>query len=217
MELTHLGHACVRLDDGTTTLVLDPGTFSDVPSALEGADAVLVTHLHHDHLAVDPVVAFLTEHPDVTVLADAGSAATLAEAGLDRVRTAAPGDVVELGTTTITVGGGQHARVHASIPAVGNVTYLVAASGVTVYHPGDSFDLPPGPVDVLLTPVSGPWLKLGEVIDFVAAAGARVVVPIHDANNSAAGNALVDGRLDCRRHAGDHLYRRLTPGEPFAL
>lgn len=47
MDLIKLGHACVRLRHGDTTIVIDPGTFSgaDVPV---GADAVLVTHEHFD-------------------------------------------------------------------------------------------------------------------------------------------------------------------------
>ena len=36
MYLTKLGHSCFRIESGGTTLVLDPGVWSD-PNALDGA------------------------------------------------------------------------------------------------------------------------------------------------------------------------------------
>lgn len=42
MRFTKRGHSCVRLKNGVV-LVIDPGTFTDAVSALNGA-AVLVTH-----------------------------------------------------------------------------------------------------------------------------------------------------------------------------
>jgi len=43
MRFTKLGHSCVRLEEDGVVLVIDPGTFTDAVSALNGA-AVLVTH-----------------------------------------------------------------------------------------------------------------------------------------------------------------------------
>ena len=50
MRLTKYTHSCVRLDNGSNALVIDPGVFSEVQPALDGADAVLITHEHADHL-----------------------------------------------------------------------------------------------------------------------------------------------------------------------
>ena len=55
-RLTRWGHACIRLDRGGDRLVIDPGVFSDLPGALDGVGAVLVTHEHPDHLATEPLV-----------------------------------------------------------------------------------------------------------------------------------------------------------------
>ena len=40
--------------------------------------------------------------------------------------------------------GGQHALIHPSIPIVANVGYLIDDA---VYHPGDSFIVPPSAVE----------------------------------------------------------------------
>ena len=49
MQLTKFTHACVRLDDGNRSLVIDPGVFSEVEAALDGVSTVLITHEHVDH------------------------------------------------------------------------------------------------------------------------------------------------------------------------
>ena len=38
MQITFHGHACVALGHGGTTVVIDPGSFSDAAGALRGAD-----------------------------------------------------------------------------------------------------------------------------------------------------------------------------------
>ncbi|HXA57535.1 MAG TPA: MBL fold metallo-hydrolase, partial [Streptosporangiaceae bacterium] len=47
MQMTSLGHSAVRFARAGVTVVVDPGCFSD-PDALNGADAVLITHEHID-------------------------------------------------------------------------------------------------------------------------------------------------------------------------
>ncbi|HEY1156983.1 MAG TPA: MBL fold metallo-hydrolase, partial [Arthrobacter sp.] len=56
MKLTKYTLACVRLEKEGGVLVLDPGTFSETAEALAGAQAVLVTHEHADHLDTKAVV-----------------------------------------------------------------------------------------------------------------------------------------------------------------
>ena len=52
MRITKFGHACVRVQGDGGVVVIDPGVFTD-PAALEGADAVLITHEHPDHVHPD--------------------------------------------------------------------------------------------------------------------------------------------------------------------
>ena len=59
MQLTKFTHACVRLDDGDRTLVIDPACSARSSEALDGAAAVLITHEHPDHIDADKVRAAL--------------------------------------------------------------------------------------------------------------------------------------------------------------
>jgi L-ascorbate metabolism protein UlaG (beta-lactamase superfamily) len=54
VRITKYSHSCLRVE-GDGVLVVDPGVFSE-RSALDGVDAVLVTHEHPDHIAVAAVV-----------------------------------------------------------------------------------------------------------------------------------------------------------------
>ncbi len=54
MRITKFGHACVRLEHDGKTVVIDPGMFTD-PEAVDGADAVVITHEHPDHYLPETV------------------------------------------------------------------------------------------------------------------------------------------------------------------
>ncbi|MFI9486235.1 MBL fold metallo-hydrolase [Promicromonospora sp. NPDC052451] len=223
MQLTFHGHACVSvaLPDGAR-VVIDPGTFSDT-GALTGATAVLVTHDHADHLDPAAVAEHLRTTPAAQVWGPASAIENLATAGAarERLHAVTPGDVLEVGGARVTVGGGAHAEIHPEVPGLPvNVTYLVEADGHSVYHPGDSFvppaQVPGGRVGVLLVPVSGPWMKLREAIDFARSVPAVTVVPVHDGLLSDIGHMLTGRWLDTARLGGQYVYARLTAGESLA-
>lgn len=177
MRLTKFGHSCVRLDDGDRSLVLDPGVFSDVAPALDGAGAVLVTHEHADHVNPELLRAAAQADPRLRIWAPASVTEQLA--GLeDQVVAVGPNESFDAAGFSVRTFGGQHALIHPLIPIVANVCYLIDE---TVYHPGDSLVVPPVPVRTLLLPAVAPWSKASEVIDYAVAVRAPRVYPIHDA------------------------------------
>jgi L-ascorbate metabolism protein UlaG (beta-lactamase superfamily) len=190
MQLTKLGHSCVRLEKGGATLVIDPGMWSE-PDALSGANAVLVTHEHGDHLNPDEIRAALTANGSLELWSTEPVVAQFAEFG-GRVHAVSAGDAFTAAGFDVVVSGGQHARIVSQIPVIPNVGFAVDDK---VYHPGDSFTLPGRPVDALLVPVSAPWLKFSEVAEYIAAAGASRGFAIHDAVLSENGLTLVNQLL----------------------
>jgi len=177
MKLTKYAHACVALEKDGSRIVLDPGTFTpDAKDAVAGAAAVLITHEHFDHFDDALLAAALETDPELRVF---GPRAVLDKLGDHdgRVRVLAVGDTLDVDGFGIAVHGGQHAAIHADIPRVDNLGYLVDDS---LFHPGDAYFAPEAPVDTLLLPTSGPWTKLGEAADYVRAVKARQVVQIHE-------------------------------------
>ncbi|MFJ3520509.1 MULTISPECIES: MBL fold metallo-hydrolase [unclassified Streptomyces] len=196
MRITKYTHACVRIEHEGRVLVIDPGTWSE-PAALAGADAVLVTHEHTDHV-------------DVLRLAGLG-VPVHAPAGADIPRLEVLG--VSSGTEFTAAGfriravGGRHAFIYAGQPDCANLGYVIDDA---VYHPGDSLHVPEQPVETLLVPVQGSWLQMAEAIDFVKAVKPQRAFGIHDAQINDRGLGSVNGWLE---EETDHGYRYLRPGE----
>jgi L-ascorbate metabolism protein UlaG (beta-lactamase superfamily) len=188
MRITKFGHACVRIEHDGQVLVLDPGNFTE-RDAVDGATAVLVTHEHPDHADEGNLLA-----ADAPVFTIAAVAAQLSPELRERTTVVGPGESFDAGLPVTSVGE-LHAVIHPSFPRFDNSGYLVTVGDQTVFHPGDSFELPGRPVDVLCAPVSGPWLKLAEVLDFAKAVGAPTTLAIHDRLLSDPGLAMLDARM----------------------
>ncbi|MCA4132206.1 MBL fold metallo-hydrolase [Arthrobacter sp. M4] len=219
MKLTKFTHACVRLEKNGRVLVIDPGTFSETEEALSGAEAILVTHEHSDHIDVAAVVMALRGDAALHVHAPAGVAAQLKEkaesgghAGVaDRVSAVGPGESFEAAGFSIRTYGGQHALIHPQIPVVANIGYLVDEN---VYHPGDSFVIPDGvSVKTLLVPIHAPWSKVGEVVDFVVGVRAPKAHPVHDGLLNELGRGIVEGHVTRIGAKYGTTYERLSARE----
>jgi len=211
MRLTKLGHACVRLEKDGATLVIDPGSWSG-PDVLAGADAVLVTHEHPDHLDADAVRTALESIRDLQLWSNAPVASQFADFG-DRAHTVAHGDVFTTAGFDVRVYGRDHAQILPTIPLVPNTGFLVDGD---VFHPGDSFTLPSEQVRTLLVPVSAPWLKFAEVADYIGAAGAERGYAIHDAVLSSQGIGLISRLLGVVSPPNSPVIR-LEPGTTVEL
>ncbi|MFK0005730.1 MBL fold metallo-hydrolase [Paenarthrobacter sp. NPDC090520] len=201
MKLTKYTHACVRLEKDNHVLVIDPGTFSESKEALEGAQAVLITHEHGDHIDQPAVLEAMEANGGLELYAPAGVANTVKKAAeeasagnvADRIHAVDPGSAFEAAGFDVKTFGGQHALIHAQIPVVSNIGYLVDGN---VFHPGDSFVVPDGiDVKTLLVPIHAPWSKVGEVVDFVIAVRAPQAFPVHDALLNDLGRGLVEGHV----------------------
>ena len=196
MQITKYTHACVRLERDGRVLVIDPGIWSE-PDALIGADAVLVTHEHTDH--VDRLRVAGLGAP-VYAPADARIQ------GVDAIGLN-PGDEFTAAGFRITAVGGRHATVYRDKPDCANLGYLVED---VLYHPGDSLHVPEQPVDTLLVPAHGSWMKLDEAIEFVRAVGPARAFAIHDGQVNERGLESINGWLIDETGTA---YRWLAPGE----
>ncbi len=211
IRITWLGHATVSIDlvsgDGRGVRVLtDPvlghavgplARFTTRPLVRDwaGADAVLLSHLHHDHADL----ASLRRLRGVPVVSSPGNARWLAKHGLTR----APVDDPPDGEYWWTVADDVQVRLvradHASRPMPHRPNdshgFLIRTPGSVVWFAGDTSlhpdmdalaSLAGRAVDVALVPIGGwgPRLSPGhlgpvEAAEAVARSGAGHVVPIH--------------------------------------
>ncbi len=230
-HLTWLGHACVVLDLGGVRLVTDPllrrrlGPLTrrhDLPlhAHVEDVDAVLLSHLHHDHADL-PSLRRLGHVPVVT---DPDNAVWIRGRGLDAPEVARDEWVaVAEGVDTRLVRADHEARPMPHRPNAAS-GMLVRGGGVVVWFAGDTSlhpemselaDLAGAPVDVALLPIGGwgPRLSPGhmgpaEAAEAAARAGARHVVPVHYGTLHPAG--WPRGRLSWTSAPGERLTAHLA-------
>jgi L-ascorbate metabolism protein UlaG (beta-lactamase superfamily) len=160
--LRWLGHSTVVLDFVGVRIVTDPmlrrrvlhlRRSADVESP-DHVDAVLISHLHYDHLDL-PSLARIGV--DTQIVVPRGGARTLR--GFERVREVAPGDEVDVCGLPIRVvealHDGRRQPIGGYVPAVG----YVFEGDQSIYFAGDTdlFDgmRELGPVDIALLPIWG--------------------------------------------------------------
>ncbi|GGR63420.1 MBL fold metallo-hydrolase [Micromonospora fulviviridis] len=204
MQVTKYTHSCVRLEHDGGVLVVDPGGYSE-PEALDGVDAVLITHEHPDHVNVEALTRALDRRP-VPVYGPASLAGALGDAA-EALTVVVPGESFTAAGVAVRAYGGQHAVIHPDIPVVQNLGYLF---NDVVYHPGDSLVVPDDvQVDTLFAPIHAPWSKFSEVVDFIRAVAPRRAFALHDALLNANGFGVLDRQYTALSKTE---YRRLEPG-----
>lgn len=241
--ITYLGHATTLIEVDGTRLLSDPVLLSRIghirriappPPAGLHADAVLISHAHHDHLDLRSLRR-LPE--DVPVVAPPGSAQIIRRWTRRRVIEAAAGGRVRLGSVEVEVAPAEHDGRRLPVgPEMPAVAYVVEGSSrVAFFGDTDLFDGMGslfGDLDVALLPIWGwgPRVGPGHLDPERAARAAallapRIVVPIHW--GTLAGPRVwwrADPAEPARRfaalvadHAPDVRVRILAPGERLAL
>lgn len=213
MDVTKLEHACQVLTEGDARLVIDPGNVTR-PVEAAGVVAVVITHEHPDHVTPAQLAGILAVNPGAVVIGPAGVAAALADAAPDVVvDVVTDGDHRTVGPFDLAFHGTRHNVIHSSIPVVDNTGVLVNGA---LFYPGDSYTDPGVPVEVLAAPVGAPWLKVAEMMDYVAAIAPRRAYPVHEATLSEVGYGMHTGRLRDVVEPGGSLVV-LAPGESLTI
>ncbi|AXI76906.1 MBL fold metallo-hydrolase [Peterkaempfera bronchialis] len=210
MRLTKMGHACVRLEKDGQVLVIDPGGLTE-ESALDGADAVLVTHEHFDHFEEERLRRALDGNPALRLWTVGAVARQLPGYG-DRVAVVGHGDTFTAAGFEVEAHGELHAVIHPAVPRIANTGFVVDGS---VFHPGDALTVPGRPVETLLLPVHAPWSKASEVIDYVGEVKPQRAFALHDGLLQDVGLAVYARLIDAVQPEAH--YRRLAPGEGVDL
>jgi L-ascorbate metabolism protein UlaG (beta-lactamase superfamily) len=207
-RITYVGHATLLLEVGGLRLMTDPilrqrilhlgrRNIPILDHWLHQLDAVLISHLHHDHLDY-PSLRRLG--PDVEIIVPRGAGILLQRSGFRHVTEIASGGQLRLGPLTLTAVHAEHSGLRRPLGAEAEaIGYLIDGESSEegrgplpcVYFAGDTdlygdmADLA-GMVDVGLIPVWGwgPTLGPGHMDPYRAAEAVklirpRIAIPIH--------------------------------------
>jgi L-ascorbate metabolism protein UlaG (beta-lactamase superfamily) len=211
MKLTKYEHACFTVEQDGQVLVVDPGNFTKSLVISDNVVGIVVTHQHADHFDPDVLAAIYDKNPDSVLV---GLPSITEKMPDHKSHAVNAGDTVTIGPFKLEFFGGKHAPIHDSMDTGDNLGVLINDA---IYYPGDSFTEPNKPVKLLGLPVGGPWLKLGEVIDFVQAVDAEKAFPTHDFHNSEAGQAMIAQIAGSQAKASNTVYVTLAVAESLEV
>ena len=198
-SIDYVGHGTVLVDLAGVKLLTDPLLRNRVThlrraakvdaASLRGVDAVLISHLHYDHLDM-PSLQRLGR--DVPVVAPKGAGALIRrQAGSTNVTEMRAGEEIQIGALTVRAVPAEHDTRRLPFGARAEpLGYVIEGAGRSVYFAGDT-DVFPGmaelaPVDVALLPIWGwgPTMGPGHMdpdraAEAAALLGARLAIPIH--------------------------------------
>ncbi|HXQ01153.1 MAG TPA: MBL fold metallo-hydrolase [Solirubrobacteraceae bacterium] len=197
-RIVFLGHATVLIELEGVRVLTDPLLRGGVvhlrrqvpaveASVAADPDAVLISHLHHDHLDLGSLRRLGVDTP---LIVPAGAGAWLERRGFTRAGELSAGESAKVGALTVTAVEAHHDARRPGAPRAEPLGYLVSGRQ-TVYFAGDTelfagmADLSPSP-DVALVPIAGWGAKLGPGhMDPLDAARAveliqpRIAIPVH--------------------------------------
>jgi L-ascorbate metabolism protein UlaG (beta-lactamase superfamily) len=213
VRLVWLGQASVRLELDGTRLLVDPwyspheSRLIPIPDLEDaaGADAILITHEHLDHLD-EPFLPTLRERSPHARVILPRCLTSRVDGVFESVAGVEPGDKLEIGGIAIDVVPAYHGvstdDAYGDGSSLGEgprfVGYVIRGAGAAVYHAGDTIataELSAAlarvlPVDVALLPVNGRDhfreragivgnLDAREAVELALEIGAHTLVPLH--------------------------------------
>lgn len=175
MKITKFGHCCLLLEVGELRILTDPGNYNTCPIDAN-IDILLITHEHQDHCHTDAIEIIRSKNPNIEIITHKGVGEVLAKVNIAWSNITSGETLTRKGIAIQSIGS-EHACIHHDLPPVQNTGFLIDHK---LFYPGDSFELPLVPVDILALPVAGPWMKLSEAIEYTKEVKPKKVFPVHD-------------------------------------
>jgi L-ascorbate metabolism protein UlaG (beta-lactamase superfamily) len=193
MKITKFGHCCFLIEDNGVRILTDPGKFSDKQNELKNIDAIVISHEHDDHIHVGSLDEIIENNPEATIITNTGVKSLLKESKhLDKIKVVEDGANIDVKGLLVEAFGNEHIAVYPNIKMPQCTGYFFNNK---FFLPGDNFNNPGKSIDVLGLPVSGPWLKISESVDYALNIRPRIAIPVHDANMITPGGEYILPRI----------------------
>ncbi|MCQ2569056.1 MAG: MBL fold metallo-hydrolase [Candidatus Saccharibacteria bacterium] len=209
MKITKLEHSGLLVENNGAFLVCDPVEIEQQLPAFSNVKAIVITHVHGDHFNPAIVDRIRSGNPDVKIFTTEENAANIPSSVA-----VTDGDLVNVEGFDLKFFGKDHASIIPGQVPCQNIGVVING---TIANPGDSFDMPPEKVELLCVPISGPWCKAFESIEYFKNVVPKAAIAFHDAILSEFGKGISNNWLKRTAEELGADYRALTPGESMEI
>lgn len=210
MKITKYGHACILFEKDGLRLLVDPGSFTELPNNLQEVDFIIVTEEHYDHFNMDNLKK-AASIKSARIYTTTSVAESLKESGMS-VKAISGDQTIDLGSFRVEFSENDHATVYKKSPC----RSLAILIDDGVYYPSDTYVTIKKKIKVLALPTSGPWFKVSECIEFVNAIDSEIVLTTHNALNSEIGNKVTNTFI-INNISNDRKFVHLNNGESLDI
>lgn len=210
MKITKYEHACLDITEGASRLVVCPGIFTKLLKDFHNITAVVITHVHADHLDIEKIQEIITHNPNVSIFTTEEASKEIGS----NTQISRPGHPITVGDFTLEFFGENHAEIDPETPVNQNNGVLVNNK---LYYPGDSFTECPKPFNILAVPASAPWLRVAQTIPLIQNSSCQKVFPTHNALLSDAGHQVTNNWLQTFAQRAGKEFIFLQPGESIEV
>ncbi|MEF8835434.1 MAG: MBL fold metallo-hydrolase [Candidatus Thermoplasmatota archaeon] len=190
-EIKRLAHSSVLIRSGEKNIYIDPYRPGSLPRGLEKfyeepekADILLITHPHHDHCDPETFEKMLSEKTTVIASEDCTEKIDHDFTSLQ------PGDSSTFDGIDIEATHAYNIKRKRDSgepfhPKGEGVGYIITIDGKTIYHPGDTENIPEMEdiegVDIAFLPIDGTYtMDIEEAVNAAKAIAPNIVIPFHE-------------------------------------
>lgn len=171
MKISKHVHSCLLVENGDTTILVDPGNYSATEHAihietLQRLDSIVITHEHPDHMDIPTIKQLVAKFPAVTIFSNA-SVKDILENEKIAVQTTG-NDFIQLTPVP-----------HEKIWFGSQVPNVMATLFGRFTTPGDSHSFKVQ-TEILALPVQAPWGSTTNAVELALQLKPKVIIPIHD-------------------------------------
>lgn len=177
MKIKKLGHCCLVLEINGKRVMTDPGSFSTSQKQEKNIDLIIFTHEHQDHYHLETLKEVLKNNPEAIIITNSAVGKLLNDSGINFTKIE-DGQSIDFHGIQIKGFGNVHAEIYETYGQVQNTGYMIGG----LCFPGDAFEDPKMEVDMIALPITGPWMRVKDAINYAQKLKPRIVFPVHDAH-----------------------------------
>ena len=210
MKITKFDHSCFYIEKDNRGLIFDPVEYTTKLPTITNLDCIIITHKHGDHFQPEVLAKLTTNNPNVKIFTTSDNTDAI-----DNSHVAKDGQTENIGVFKLAFFGNNHAPVYKNEIPCENIGTVVDD---VIVNPADSFDFPSGvKPKILLTPISAPWLKLGEPAVYIETNKPEFVVNAHDAILSELGLTIANNWISQKSENVGANYKFLQASENLEI